>query len=187
LAGDRPGPDTGARLRPGWRAEVNLAAIDWIRLAARRLRRGFLLIVDYGHEAHELFSATHPAGTLVAMRRHQVFLPGEGAPGTRNEWLQEPGEYDLTAHVDLSSVRLDAEAEGLETLAVLDQTYFLLSLGAADYVNDSDDSMAALKRRLALKTLLLPGGMGSTHKVMIFGKDVGRPHLRGTSHGIRLT
>src|SRR5207249_3392230 len=28
-------------LEPGWRAEVNLAAIDWVRDAMRRLTRGF--------------------------------------------------------------------------------------------------------------------------------------------------
>lgn len=195
----------GARLRPGWRAEVNLAAIDWIRQAARKLGRGFLLMVDYGHEAYELFSATHAAGTLVAFHRHQAFLPGGQAPLlplTRHSaslspgggegrgeggWLQEPGEHDLTAHVDLTSVRLAAEAEGLETLAVLDQTYFLLGLGASAYLNDTDDSIAALKRRLALKTLLLPGGMGSTHKVMILAKAVGRPQLRGMSYRVRVT
>jgi hypothetical protein len=44
-----------------------------------------------------------------------------------------------------------------------------------------------LKRRLALKTLLLPGGLGSTHKVMIFAKGVGTPALKGLSYKVRLT
>ena len=30
----------GVTLEPGWRAEINLRAVDWIRDAARRLRRG---------------------------------------------------------------------------------------------------------------------------------------------------
>jgi SAM-dependent MidA family methyltransferase len=34
-------------LAPGWIAEVSLAAIDWVRGAARRLRQGFLVFVDY--------------------------------------------------------------------------------------------------------------------------------------------
>ena len=45
-------------LEPGWRAEINLRAVDWIRDAARRLRRGFIILIDYGHEARELYSAT---------------------------------------------------------------------------------------------------------------------------------
>jgi hypothetical protein len=36
-----------------------------------------------------------------------------------------------------------------------------------------------LRDRLALKTLLMPGGLGSTHRVMVFGKQVGTPALTG--------
>ena len=46
---------------------------------------------------------------------------------------------------------------------------------------------ADLKTRLALKTLLMPGGLGSTLKVLIVGKGVGRPALRGCSFGVRMT
>jgi hypothetical protein len=38
-----------------------------------------------------------------------------------------------------------------------------------------------------LKTLLLPGGLGSTMKVLILGKGVGTPHLRGCSYRVRIT
>ena len=34
------------------------------------------------------------------------------------------------------------------------------------------------EERLALKTLLMPGGLGSTHKVLILGKGVGTPTLQ---------
>ena len=171
----------GARLEPGWRAEVNLAAERWVADAARRLARGFLIFVDYGHDAATLYSASHAAGTLASFRRHA----SDPAPGG---WLKAPGTQDITAHVDLTAVRLAAEREGLETLAALDQTYFLLGLGAADRLADrTGDEVADLKRRLALKTLLLPGGLGSTHKVLVFGKAVGRPRLRATSFGQRLT
>jgi hypothetical protein len=44
-----------------------------------------------------------------------------------------------------------------------------------------------LHQRLALKTLLLPGGMGSTHKVLIFGRGMGHPSLKGCSYRVRLT
>jgi SAM-dependent MidA family methyltransferase len=170
----------GASLQPGWRAEVNLAAVEWIREAARRLRRGFLVLIDYGHEARELYSATHAHGTLASFRKQVA--GGEG------EWLQNPGEQDLTSHVDLTSVRRAAEAAGLIPIGVLDQTYFLLGLGIAERLErEPAASTSALKRRLALKTLMLPGGLGSTHKVLIFGKAVGQPPLRGCPPGARLT
>lgn len=173
----------GIRLEPGWRAEICPAALAWVRRAARALTRGFLLLVDYGHEAEELYSATHAAGTLTTYRRHRV--RNEAAGGTP-PWLAEPGERDITAHVDLTAVRRTAEAEGLGTLGVLDQTYFLLGLGALDRVA-ADEGVSGLRRRLALKSLLVPGGLGSTHKVLVFGKGVGRPRLSGCAHAGRLT
>ena len=47
---------------------------------------------------------------------------------TRRPGCSDPGEQDITAHVDFTSVRAAAEAEGMETIALLDQTYFLLGL-----------------------------------------------------------
>ncbi len=173
----------GIRLEPGWRAEVCPAAVAWVRRAARALRRGFLLLIDYGHEAQELYSATHAAGTLTTFRRHRV--RNEAAGGTP-PWLADPGERDITAHVDLTAVRRTAEREGLATLGVLDQTYFLLGLGALDLVA-ADDGVAGLRRRLALKSLLVPGGLGSTHKVLVFGKGVGAARLAGCAHAARVT
>src|SRR6185436_13247722 len=87
----------GVALEPGWRAEINLRAVDWIRDAARRLRRGFIVLIDYGHEARELYSPTHSAGTLTAFARHQSSGP-ESAPDAP-AWLRHPGDQDLTAHV----------------------------------------------------------------------------------------
>ena len=171
----------GASLRPGWMAEVNLAAEAWVRDAAQRLDRGFLIVIDYGHEAAELFSASHASGTLRTFGHHATH------PGAR-AWLDDPGGRDITAHVDLTGVRLAAEDAGLATLAALDQTYFLIGLGIADRLSrDMGDPVAALRRRLAAKTLLVPGGMGSTHKVLIFGKGVGAPSLACASFGTRLT
>ena len=90
--------------------------------------------------------------------------------------LQEPGSCDITAHVDLSAVRRAAEQKGMNLLARLDQTYFMMGLGLDDLMNSPQGfDSASLHRRLALKTLMLPGGLGSTHKVLVFGKGVGAP------------
>jgi SAM-dependent MidA family methyltransferase len=171
----------GATLEPGWRVEVGLRAVDWIRAAARRLRRGFIVVIDYGHEARELYSAAHAGGTLTTFTRHTA--AGAESGEARPPWLQRPGQQDITAHVDFTSVRAAAEAEGLQALGLLDQTYFLLGLlGSGAALN-----RRGLEQRLALKTLLLPGGLGSTPKVLVLGKDVGRPTLRGCSYRVRVT
>jgi SAM-dependent MidA family methyltransferase len=171
----------GVTLEPGWRVEINLRAVEWIREAATRLRRGFIILIDYGHEAAELYSATHSAGTLTSYAAHQSAGPESSTPVPG--WLQQPGERDITSHVDFTSVRRAAEAAGLTTIALLDQTYLLLGLLNGAGARSFDE----MKDRLALKTLLMPGGLGSTHKVMIFGKGVGAPALAGCSFRVRIT
>jgi SAM-dependent MidA family methyltransferase len=170
-------------LEPGWRTEINLRAVEWVRDAGRRLRRGFLMLIDYGHEARDLYSAAHAGGTLTSFSRHTMTGP-ETATNTP-AWLERPGGQDLTSHVDFTSVRAAAEGEGLVTLGFLDQTYFLLGILLA---RDAAGSQPAdLRESLALKTLLMPGGLGSTHKVLILGKGVGRPPLLGCSFRQRVT
>jgi SAM-dependent MidA family methyltransferase len=169
----------GVALEPGWRVEVNLSAIDWMTDVSRRLTRGFIILIDYGHEASELYSVTHAAGTLTTFSRHT--MSGSGA--ARPSWLMRPGEQDITAHVDFTSVRHAAEAEGLETLGFMDQTYFLMGILES---GGSKGSMGS-KGSGALKTLLMPGGLGSTMKVMVLGKHVGQPALVGCSSRMRLT
>jgi len=169
----------GVALEPGWRAEIGLAAVDWIRSAARRLARGVMLIVDYGHEARELYSVTHSAGTLTSFARHRS-AGAEASPDVP-PWLLDPGERDITAHVDFTSVRAAAEAEGLTAIAFLDQTYFLMVL-----LNGVANPQSAI-RNPQFKTLILPGGLGSTMKVLILGRDVGAPALAGCSFKVRAT
>ncbi|HKY21564.1 MAG TPA: SAM-dependent methyltransferase [Vicinamibacterales bacterium] len=161
----------GASMPKGARAEVNLAAEDWMKTAAKSLRKGFMLIIDYGHEEAELYGGSHATGTLTGFKRHSLIADS----------LQEPGESDITAHVDLTALTHTATRAGLDVIGRLDQTYFLLGLGVGDLGD------MPLKQRLALKTLLLPGGLGSTHKVLIFGKNVGAPALKGLSYRVRLT
>src|SRR5262245_20097947 len=150
----------GVRLEPGWRAEINLRAVEWIRDAAKRLRRGFIILIDYGHEARELYSPTHAAGTLTTFTGHRS--AGPEASIDAPPWLLAPGEQDITAHVDFTSIRAAAEEEGMVTLGFLDQTYFLLGL-----IGDELNTIASAERSRALKTLVMPGGLGSTMKVLI--------------------
>jgi SAM-dependent MidA family methyltransferase len=167
-----------ATLEPGWRAEINLRAIEWVRAASRALARGFIVLIDYGHEARELYSATHSLGTLTSYAAHRA--AGAESPGAP-AWLLRPGEQDITAHVDFTSVRAAAEAEGLTTIGFLDQTYFLLGL-----LGGVADPQSAI-RNPQFRTLIVPGGLGSAHKVLIFGKNVGAPPLRGLSFKVRVT
>src|SRR5437773_1121045 len=120
----------GVVLEPGWRVEINLRAVEWVREAVRRLQRGFLILIDYGHAARELYSVTHATGTLTTFMRHTMEGPERRGHGPA--WLERPGEQDITAHVDFTSIQRAAEEEGATTIGLLDQTYFVLGLGAAE-------------------------------------------------------
>jgi SAM-dependent MidA family methyltransferase len=166
-------------LEPGWRAEINLKALDWVRDAAARLESGFVILIDYGHSAAELYSPSHASGTLTTFSHHHAEAAGNGNEGV--PWLSRPGHQDITAHVDFTSLRTEMEAAGLRILAFLDQTYFLMGL-AQGRLESLD-----FRQRRALKTLLMPGGLGSTMKVLVAGKAVGRPELSCCSFGTRAT
>ena len=156
-------------LGEGQRAEVNLAAVEWIGEAARILDAGFALVIDYGHEAADLYSERHYAGTLLGYRRHTLVV----------DPLAAPGEHDLTSHLDFTSLRREALRAGFDSWAVTSQRNFLVSLGLAREIaamaeaEGSAGASARLQRRFALHTLMSPMGMGETFKVQLFGR--GRP------------
>jgi len=165
----------------GWRGEVNLSALAWLTRVRASMHRGFLLLIDYGRPAAELYSEAHATGTLATYAGQ---VSEDHRAGTTPPWLTDPGARDITSLVDLTSIRAVAESLGCHTLGMVDQTYFLLGLTGDDA---GGTSLADLKARLALKTLVMPGGLGSTMKVMLFGVGVGQPRLRGLSGPARLT
>ena len=161
----------GITLEPGMRGDINLAAIRWIRDAARRLTRGFLVLIDYGFEAAELYGPARPMGTLASFHQHLIDAPVVSGPRTP-AWLIDPGSRDLTSHVDLTSIRRAAEDAGLTTVRITDQTRFVLDILERSGLAGELAAPERLKARLALKTLLMPGGLGSTHKVLVFARGI---------------
>ena len=82
-------------------------------LGARLARQGgAALFVDYGH------TATGFGDTLQALRAHQSVDP-----------LIEPGEADVTAHVDFAAMARSARAAGAAVYGPIDQGDFLKILG----------------------------------------------------------
>jgi SAM-dependent MidA family methyltransferase len=173
----------GARLEIGSRAEINLAAQSWIRHVADALVRGFLVIIDYGYEAPELYASHRAAGTLSTFQQHQLDGVDPDSPATP-PWLVDPGSRDITAHVDFTGIRQAAEQAGLEFIGLAGQTHVLMSIASSSGTLERLNHPDRLKDRLALKTLVVPGGLGSTHSMMVFGKGVGHPELIGL-RGIR--
>jgi SAM-dependent MidA family methyltransferase len=156
----------------GNRAEVNLQAVHWMQAAGRLLERGFVLTVDYGYPAAELYAPWRRNGTLMCYHRHSS---GENP-------YRHVGCQDITTHVDFSALQRAGEEVGLSPLWFGEQYRFLLALGFVEALIElqarEPDEKNARALRLTLKNLILPdGGMGETFKVLVQGKGVGSPEL----------
>jgi SAM-dependent MidA family methyltransferase len=165
--------EQGVTLREGQHAEAGLAGCQWLEDAGRRLRRGFVLTVDYGHEAAELYNERHHRGTALAYARHTV----------SEDLLRSPGERDLTAHVSFSALDIRGRRAGLQRAGLVTQMEFLVAMGRAnefaDLYEPDASELEKLRARLFLKTLIHPEGMGETFRVLIQHKGIDAPRLTG--------
>jgi SAM-dependent MidA family methyltransferase len=167
--------EQGITLEEGQHAEVCFEACDWIENAGRALERGFVLTIDYGHEAGILYSEHHNRGTLLAYRNHTV----------SENLLDVPGEQDLTAHVNFTALDLWGRRAGLVRTGLVTQSEFLVALGRgnefADLYNPGESEMEKLRARLLLKNLIHPEGLGEKFQVLIQHKGIAEPRLTGLS------
>lgn len=159
-------------LHPGQEAEINLAAPRWLDGASRALRSGFILTVDYGYPAMELYAPHRKRGTLLCYYRHQV---------EENPFIRL-GQQDITAHVDFTTLMQRGEGFGLQPVWFGEQYRFLLASGIIQEIEEFEKSDVSdeqkLKLRLALKKLIMPeGGMGDTFRILIQSKGVAAPNL----------
>jgi len=156
----------------GNRAEANLLAPEWIRKVGQHITRGFVMTIDYGYPAEELYAPHRRSGTLMCYHRHQA----DDNP------YDNVGEKDITTHVDFTALQKAGSETGLETLWFGAQYRFLLGLGFFEELvrleAAATDENEARALRLTLKNLIMPEtGMGETFKILIQGKDVGAPDL----------
>ena len=163
----------GVILQEGQCAEAGLEASDWITEVGRRLERGYVLTIDYGHHAAELFDDHHMRGTLLAYQNHRV----------SEDFYVSPGEQDLTAHVNFTALETWGKRSGLETVGFTSQTAFLLALGQgnefADLYDEGQTEAERVRARLQLKTLIHPEGMGERFQVLLQRKGSVRRRLTG--------
>lgn len=161
----------GIVLREDQQAEAGLEACRWIEDAGKRLGRGFILTVDYGREAAELYDERHMRGTLLAYSQHRA----------SEEYLRDPGRQDLTAHVNFTALDLWGRRAGLERAGCVSQMMFLVALGQANEFADLYEPGASeverVRSRLLLKTLIHPEGMGETFSVFLQQKGVPEARL----------
>jgi SAM-dependent MidA family methyltransferase len=156
----------GIELVDGQTAEICLALDDWIARATAPLRRGLVLLIDYGAIAAELYDPMRRRdGTLRAYVRHQV----------HDDPYRFVGRQDLTAHVDVTAVERAAVAAGLTTIGITTQAEALMGLGIEERLREIQADPATTFKdytllRSALLRLLDPAAMGR-FRFMVFGRD----------------
>ncbi len=150
----------------GYSTEVNLLAVDWMEQVGRRMDRGFVLTVDYGHTAQDLYGSDRKDGTFLCYFRQQA----------NDDPFIRVGEQDMTAHVDFSSLASVGETQGLHVTGFTNQMSFLMGLGAEEMIGRLEPESPAFRAAIHL---LKPNGMGSIFKVLVQHKGIDRPQLDG--------
>ena len=149
----------------GYRTEVNLQALDWIKAIASKIKRGYLLTIDYGYSAECYYRPNRSQGTLQCYYQHRHH---------HNPYVNL-GYQDLTAHVDFTALQRQGELANLETIGFTQQGLFLMALGLGDRLNELSsgkyDISEIFKRRNALHQLIDPTGLGGFN-VLVQGKNL---------------
>lgn len=161
----------GIRLLHRQTAEVNLRAMNWIKKAGALIDKGFVITIDYGLPAKELF---HPAkgGGIQCYYKHTM----------SDNPYQRVGYQDITSKVDFTSLALAGRDAGLEVTGFTTQFYFLTGIGVWSELKEAAEvginDIETLKWNQGIKELAFPGGMGDDFKVLIQHKGVENPALK---------
>ena len=144
----------GLDLPEGFQGEINLAMDDWIEEISHVLKRGFVLTIDYGHRANDLYSLERSRGTLRCYYRHVL----EGNPYRRI------GRQDITAHVDFTSLMRSGEEHGLASAGFTTQREFLQNLGFSRFLDSLGERQLSRRERdanrMGMQELVKAGEMG---------------------------
>jgi SAM-dependent MidA family methyltransferase len=152
----------GVQPGEGQVVEVNLEIAEWLRRVAARLREGFVVTVDYGASAEELYSsAAMREGTLRGFHQHRFV----------GDLLADPGGHDLTTTVNWSFVKAVGAGLGLEVLEFERQDRFLIANGFLQQLEIesalAENEAERLRLSSAAREMILPDGMAADFQVLV--------------------
>ncbi|NDF17398.1 MAG: hypothetical protein EB079_05475 [Verrucomicrobia bacterium] len=148
-----PAEDHVVEIRPG--------ATEWMRAVAQSLSHGLILTMDYGFPAAGIFEVPRPAGTLMAFREHRQ----------RSDPLADPGEQDLTCHVNFGELEELGSRLGLQNHGLTDFARGLTALAAPLLQQPPAPPEPWIRN---FRHLTHPSFFGHTHKILAQGKNL--PH-----------
>jgi SAM-dependent MidA family methyltransferase len=153
---DRPtalAPPHEGPFLPGTVTEIHAQAEAFVATLAAHLAEGAAFFIDYGFPEAEYYHPQRIGGTLMCHRAHQA----DGDP------LQDPGEKDITAHVNFTGIALAAQDAGLEVIGYTSQARFLFNCGITSWLEQAD-----VRERAMAQKLLAEHEMGELFKVIGF-------------------
>ncbi|MGZ5472571.1 MAG: SAM-dependent methyltransferase [Thermoanaerobaculia bacterium] len=165
--------DRGIELAEGQFADVSLEWEAFHADVARFLQHGLIVTIDYGYPGKTLF---HPRarrfGTAAAYAGQRV----------SRDLLSNPGEQDLTAHINFSDLERAGERHGATTLFFDRLAKFLLGLGITEHelfrpvhemtIENAEQGIALMEAREEARRLVLPDGIGEEMRVLVQAKNV---------------
>lgn len=144
-------------LPDGFTTEICPAARAWWATAARKLNAGWLLTFDYGLEALDFLSPERAQGTLRAYRNHHLV----------DDPLTDPGEQDLTAHINFTAIRETGEQAGLLTRHDEAQSRFLTRILASANTGTKPPAFNWTPAQIRqFQTLTHPDHLGRSFRVL---------------------
>jgi SAM-dependent MidA family methyltransferase len=131
--------------------------VEWWREAAGILGRGKLLTIDYGFEAEDFFRPERAGGSLRAYYRHHL----------NPDVLAQPGQQDLTTHVNFTALQQAGEAAGLNTERFASQAQFLTGIAPHLWQGEAPFGEWTPQQRRQFLTLTHPEHLGRPFRVLI--------------------
>ena len=151
-------------LLEGNSGEINLFIEDWIEEAVNVLDRGYILTIDYGSEAAELYSPKKSRGTLTCFYKHSQ----------NDDPYINIGRQDITAQVDFTTLIQKGWDMNCKPLGYVAQNLFLSNLGLRRFMSQvSAIGLEQIQRdsnRMGMLDLIRPGGLGD-FKVLVQSKN----------------
>jgi SAM-dependent MidA family methyltransferase len=153
-----------SNLSPGFLWEVRLGVQPWLQEIDSRMKRGMILIADYGYAGAQRFASYRAEGSIASYQEHRRY----------DNPLEEVGKRDITAHVDFTALALIALHQKWQLLGFSDQHHFII--GAAEEwlrTLEGKPPDATMQHHFrALQTLLHPETMGRQFQFLGLGKEM---------------
>lgn len=143
-------------------SEVNWLAKGWINQISDFLKKGALIVIDYGFPRHEYYHHDRKTGTIMCHHGHH----------SHPDFLHQPGNQDMSAHVDFTLIAESAHESGMRVAGYTNQAAFLVNNGLLSLKDDAKDETQLVKQSKAINCLTHPAEMGELFKVIVLTKGL---------------